>query len=497
VWSDHLRRIFRIQDDSDRLSLETFLQSVHPDDRLRVHRALIRSIVDGLPFDEECRIARVDGEQQWVSGRGQPEYDADGRPLRILGVALDITAAKRAHEETARREAQLAEAQAIAHVGSYEWDVEDNRFRRSAELCRIFGVESEDFEPTLEGYLARVHPDDREATRLAIEGALSNGTPFEFEERIVRPDGAVRVLHSKGRWIRGDEPRPMLLVGMSQDVTERRQAVEILEESVAQRTLELRRKNEELENEVRRRREVAELLRARNDELKAFAYTVSHDLKAPLRGIAGYAKELERRHSAGLSERADFCLRQILSATRNLDQLIEDLLMYARLDAETPTPTRVDPAGLIEAIVRERQPVIQEQRTQVTVHATCSSILVWERGFRQVLTNLIDNAIKYSRQAATPSVRIEAEDAGDLLRISITDNGIGFDMKYHDRMFGLFNRLVRQEEFEGTGAGLAIVRKVLDKIGGRVWAESASPGAGATFFVEVPRGEPAQVAVAV
>jgi light-regulated signal transduction histidine kinase (bacteriophytochrome) len=114
-----------------------------------------------------------------------------------------------------------------------------------------------------------------------------------------------------------------------------------------------------------------------------------------------------------------------------------------------------------------------------------------------VLTNLIDNAIKYSRQAATPCVRIEAEDAGDLLRISITDNGIGFDMKYHDRMFGLFNRLVRQEEFEGTGAGLAIVRKVLDKIGGRVWAESASPGAGATFFVEVPRGEPAQVAVAV
>ena len=496
VWSDHLRRIFRIEEGDDRLSLETFLHSVHPDDRAGIERALHQSIATGIDFEAECRISRADGEQQWVSGRARPEYDAHGQPIRLLGVALDITPAKRAHAETMRREAQLAEAQAIARVGSYEWDVETNRFRRSAELCRIFGLESDAFEPTLEGYLERVHPDDRQMARAAIESALRDGTPFEFEERIVRPDGAVRVLHSKGRWIRDDLGRPVMLVGTSQDVTERRQAVEVLEERVVQRTTELRKKYEELEHEVSRRKEVAELLRARNEELKAFAYTVSHDLKAPLRGIAGYAKEIERRHKDGLGERGAFCLTQILSATQNLDQLIEDLLLYARLDAETPTATEVEPARIIEGILRERQPIILEQRTEMTVNAASTPIFVWERGFRQALTNLIDNALKYSRNAKPPIVRIDASDVGEHFRVTVADNGIGFDMRYHDRMFGLFNRLVRQEEFEGTGAGLAIGRKVLDKIGGRVWAES-SPGAGATFYVEVPRRAVERVAIAV
>ena len=245
-----------------------------------------------------------------------------------------------------------------------------------------------------------------------------------------------------------------------------------LEERVRVRTVELNASNEQL--------------RAKNSELKGFAYTVSHDLKAPLRGIAGYASELDRKHRTGLGERARFCLSQILTATSNLDHLIEDLLQYSRLDAETPSITEVNLQKLVEGILRDRQLVITEQHIEVAVDLPFPTLRTWERGLVSVLTNLIDNGIKYSRKASPPRLRIAAEMLEATWRLTVNDNGIGFDMKYHDRIFGLFNRLVRMEEFEGTGAGLAIVKKVLDKVGGRVRAES-SPGAGATFIVDIPK----------
>jgi light-regulated signal transduction histidine kinase (bacteriophytochrome) len=220
---------------------------------------------------------------------------------------------------------------------------------------------------------------------------------------------------------------------------------------------------------------------------------VSHDLKAPLRGIAGYANELNRKHRTGLGERAQFCLTQILTATSHLDKLIEDLLHYSRLDAETPSAIELDLRALVAGILRDRDLVIAEQHVEVVVDIPFATVWVWERGLVQVLTNLIDNAIKYSRKTVSPRVCIRAATTATGWQLSVSDNGLGFDMKYHDRIFGLFNRLVRMEEYEGTGAGLAIAKKVVDKQGGRIWAESA-PGQGATFYVELPHPRPGEQA---
>ena len=233
------------------------------------------------------------------------------------------------------------------------------------------------------------------------------------------------------------------------------------------------------------RKQAEKMLRTKNEELKSFAYTVSHDLKAPLRGISGYAQELERRHQEGLPERAQFCIKQIITASHNLDCLIEDLLTYSRVDSETPTTTEVDISLLIKAIIRDRSLVIAEQGLELTVNVPVITLKIWERGLHQVLTNLIDNAIKYSRNAKPPRLSISAEQTATTCIITVKDNGVGFDMKYHDRIFGLFNRLVRADKFEGTGAGLAIVGKLLNKLGGSIRAES-EPDKGAIFFVELP-----------
>ena len=241
----------------------------------------------------------------------------------------------------------------------------------------------------------------------------------------------------------------------------------------------------ELAAEVAVRQSAEEEVRGRNADLKGFAYTVSHDLKAPLRGISGYAQELERRHRGGLGERALFCIAQIVTATRNLDALIDDLLKYARLDAEMPMIEEVRLQELVEEILGDRKHTLTEMGVRVDVQVQPQTMRVWRRGLQEVLTNLIDNAIKYSRESKPPKLLVKGECTEAECRFIVADNGIGFDMKHHDRIFGLFNRLVRATEFEGTGAGLAIVKKLVEKLGGTVRGESA-PGMGATFIVDLP-----------
>lgn len=247
----------------------------------------------------------------------------------------------------------------------------------------------------------------------------------------------------------------------------------------------------ELDDKTRQLEQAEQVLRVRNEDLKGFAHTISHDLKAPLRGIAGYASELERKHQAGLSERARFCLSQIATATRNLDYLIDGLLHFARLDATTPSLAELNLRRLVAAILDDRRLLITEKGVELTVSIPDITLTTWESGLLQVLSNLIDNALKFSGKASPPRIEIRAEETevnevtGQAFRLVVSDNGIGFDMKYAERIFGLFNRMVGAEEFEGSGAGLAIAKKVVDKLGGSIRAEF-QPGQGATFYVDVP-----------
>lgn len=240
----------------------------------------------------------------------------------------------------------------------------------------------------------------------------------------------------------------------------------------------------ELKNELIKKSE-SELIE-RNNYLKDFTSIVSHDLKAPLRGILSYAQELKLKHNAGLSERAQFCLTQIITAGQNLEQLIEDLLQYARMDINTPIFSEVHLPNLVARILEDRKLVIKGNRTIVKVDIPFTTITTWGTGLLEVLSNLIDNAIKFSCKASLPQISIRALELENSWQITVSDNGIGFDMNYYDRLFKLFSRLVTREEFEGSGAGLAIVKKILDKMNGSIRSES-KPGEGAIFFVEIPK----------
>jgi PAS domain S-box-containing protein len=242
---------------------------------------------------------------------------------------------------------------------------------------------------------------------------------------------------------------------------------------------QIRKLNVELETR-------AERLEVINKELESFSYSVSHDLKAPLRGIDGYSQLLLADYRDKLDEEGRFFVETIRSATAQMAQLIEDLLSYSRLERRELTASPVDVPRLVDQIIAGYRDEIEARHVALNVSLPPVIVHADPEGLGIALRNILDNAFKFTRQTTEPVITLEAQETPATVLLRIRDNGIGFDMQYHERIFEIFQRLHRAEDYPGTGIGLAIVRKAMQRMGGRVWAESAR-GAGTTFTLEIPK----------
>ena len=245
----------------------------------------------------------------------------------------------------------------------------------------------------------------------------------------------------------------------------------------------LDRLNAELETRIAAR---TAALNAKTRELESFAYSVAHDLKAPLRGIDGYSRLLLDDYSEKLDYNGRSFLQTIQSSTDNMNQLIDDLLAYSRLERREMKPNWIELAPIVNAVVEEKRRVPTEPPIEFVVDVNGATILADASGLQQSLRNYIDNAIKFTSTAKEPRIEIGSKDGERSCVLWVRDNGIGFDMQHHDRIFDIFQRLNVADEYPGTGIGLAIVRKAMERMGGRAWAES-TPGNGATFYLEIPK----------
>jgi light-regulated signal transduction histidine kinase (bacteriophytochrome) len=260
-------------------------------------------------------------------------------------------------------------------------------------------------------------------------------------------------------------------------VVRHKTAVDALKQSEA-RSLQL---NESLEQRVRER---TAQLEAANKELEAFACSVSHDLRAPLRAVDGFAQILEEEHASQLDEQGRRALSVVRSETRRMGQLIDDLLAFSRLGRHDMHLTDTD----MTALVREVFDQVKGRAADRQVDFRLGKLPVARADLallRQVWINLIDNALKYTRHRSQVQVSITGVKRGSEVVYSIRDNGAGFDMKYASKLFGVFQRLHSADEFEGTGVGLALVQRIIRRHGGRVGAE-AQVDRGATFYFTLP-----------
>ena len=302
---------------------------------------------------------------------------------------------------------------------------------------------------------------------------LRNGR-WEGDLVHTRRDGTKLIVASRWALQQHESGSPTAVLEINNDITERKRAEE-----------ELRQVNDELERRVVER---TIGLEAANKELEAFAYSVSHDLRAPLRHMAGYGELLQQNASSVLDEKSRRYVTMILDSAKRMGTLIDDLLDFSRVGRADIQKTTVS----LEQVVKE---ALSEIR-----HETDGRNIVWRIGalpdvigdrslLRLVLVNLISNAVKFTRTCAQAEIEIGSADGKkDEVVVFIGDNGVGFDMKYANKLFGVFQRLHRTEEFEGTGIGLATVQRIVNRHGGRVWAEGLV-NRGATFYFSVPRSQ--------
>lgn len=250
-----------------------------------------------------------------------------------------------------------------------------------------------------------------------------------------------------------------------------RELTEGLEHKVTERTAQL-------ENSVKQ-------LKTVNRELESFTYSASHDLRTPLRGIEGFSALLLEEHGHQLDEQGREYLQRIQKATLHMSQLVSDLLAYSRLQNMTEQSAPVELASCVQAVLRPFQDELTARQGRVRVEVTDSlAARAHPQGLTIVLRNLLDNALKFTPTDRAPEVLITAQIKGDKVQLSVADNGMGFDMKHHDQIFGMFQRLHRQDQIPGTGIGLAMVHKAIERMGGRIWAESV-PGQGTSFHIEL------------
>ncbi len=275
------------------------------------------------------------------------------------------------------------------------------------------------------------------------------------------------------------------------------QANGALETRVAERTAELALANQQLKTELVERkraeeevkslnedleRRVAERtaqLAAANNELEAFSYSVSHDLRAPLRHINGFAHRLIEEHGSQLEPEAQHQLKRVQEGTQKMGRMIDDLLNLARLDRRSMALQMTSLNSLVESVVCDLKSETAER--EIEWHIGSLPTFDCDPGLmQQVFANLLSNAVKYTRRRERAVIEIDQTIVNDQIAIYVRDNGAGFDLKYADKLFGAFQRLHSADEFEGTGIGLATVQRIIRKHGGRVWAE-AEPGKGAMF----------------
>lgn len=416
---------------------------VHPDDYERCVTQWTQALAQGTNYEIELRNRRHDGEYRWFLTRATPTRDEAGRITGWYGTTTDIHDRKQA-EETLRQQAEIIDQ---IHDAVIAADLEGlvTSWNKGAE--RLFGYSGTEM---IGHSVLQLFPEELQAQFPALVMRLREDGQQELELRQRRKSGEeCEVLVSLS--VRRDQQgAPIGMIGYATDITARKKA-----EAVVQRV---------------------------NEELQQFAYIVSHDLNEPLRTVSNYVTLLAHEYQGKLDATADEFIAFAVDGAQRIQQMIADLLAYTRAGGQEQIRATVDCDALLDRIRNDLQLAIQESGALIT-HDPLPPVQGDATRLGQVLQNLIGNALKF-RGARPPRIHVSARREGQHWRFSVRDNGIGIDPQQADRLFQVFQRLHTRAEYQGTGIGLAICKKIVERHGGRIWVES-TPNEGATFYFTI------------
>jgi PAS domain S-box-containing protein len=567
----------------------TVLEITYADDA-NVDLDYVRQMLRGeiTTYSTEKRYIRKDCSVNWISLTVSLIRKPDQTPDYFIAIIADIQVRK----ET---EANLREAQRIANLGHWKWNIDLNSHTWSEELYRIYGRDLEMPAANYQEVQQYFTAGSWSNVAAAVEKCLTLGLAYQCDAEVVRADGSYRWIIARGEVIRDADDRITVLHGTVQDITERKLAEVALQESKQQLKLfieyapvalamfdremrylalsqrwrsdyllgdrdllglchydvfpsirenwldihrrglageiirvdedcfewidgriqwlrwevrpwyqatgaiggimifteditqqkgtekELQQLNANLEKRIAERTVELNTL---NQSLESFVYSISHDLKAPLRSVEGYSRLLEEDYNGRLDDEGRLFISNIRTSVTRMNELINDLLAYSRMERRKLESNILDLNAIVHQVLAERNEDIALHQIEIVTSLSSLTVHGDREGLTLVLRNLLENAIKFSKNSPQPNIELGAHQNGYQITLWIRDNGIGFDMKYNHRIFEIFERLHRIEDYPGTGIGLALVKKAMERMGGRVWAQSV-PGEGATFYLEL------------
>ena len=425
-------------------------------------------------FELEHRVNQANGSVGWVHSRAIPILDTNGEITEWFGTASNITERKEAEERLYRKQNQLRKAKLALQrskkkltlalengkIGFWEWDVVRNITTWDRRMEEMFGLKPGTFDGKLSTLENLVHEDDLCQMRIKMEKALAEESFMEAVYRTKERNGKSNYIMSKAVIIRDRMNRPVNVTGVCFDVTR-------IQEGAEKHIVKL---NEEL-------------LRSNND-LRQFAYIASHDLQEPLRMVASYVQMLQKRYEDKLDDEGREYIKFAVEGSKRMYDLLNGLLAYSRVHTKEHELSKTDMNEVLEKVKRNLNIVISESDAEI-ISDHLPVVDADESQIAQVMQNLIENGIKFS--PGKPKIIItgsENNNTEHLIRVS--DDGIGIEPNYHERIFKIFQRLHLTTDYKGTGIGLAICKRIIERHGGKIWVES-NPGRGSAFCFTLPK----------
>ncbi|MEO6253424.1 MAG: PAS domain S-box protein [Ferruginibacter sp.] len=545
---------------------------------------IMEDLKNGRTWSGEFSVQRKDGTDFPALITDSPIYDQNNKLSGIIGISSDITESKKAEERLIQSEAKLKKAQSIAHVGSWQVNLDNHKHSWSDEFCRIFGIECDEVIPSAEAFLSFIHPHDAALAISSMENAFATFTDSSFSFQFIKKNGELGQGTSEWKFEFDQYDKPIRLDGILRDITEQtklenatlkayeeknailesigdaffavdkdwtvtywnkeaekmlltprvkiiginlwqvfsnsidsesykkyHEAIETNQVidfedyyAVLDKWFEIsaypsatglsvffkdvsERKNSEVE--FKRLNALLEVhskeLATSNKKLEQFAYVASHDLQEPLRMVTSFLTQIEKKYGNIIDEKGRQYIHFAVDGAKRMRQIILDLLEFSRVGHTEDKQEEVDLNELLDEILSLLRKKIEDKKAVITI-GKLPLLKAFRSPLHQVFQNLVNNSLTYHKKDGNPEISIYVKDKENYWEFAVTDNGIGIDPDYFNKIFTIFQRLHNKDEYSGTGIGLAITKKIIESMGGKIWVESEE-GKGSTFYFTLPK----------
>lgn len=433
----------------EELKSKPFFDFIHPDDIEPTLNEVKKLSIGEPTIHFTNRYLCKDGSYKWLTWNTAPFDDV------LYAVATDITELKNTQKEVAELNTRLNFALEGGAIGVWEWILETNETIWDNRMEMMFGLKPNSFDRTFEAFKKLLHPDDVSLTLDAISNALSGKKEYNIIYRVLWRNGEIRYINAKAIVLKDATGKNEKMIGVCLDVTDLKKS----EEQLQKTTQELKRSNQELEQ---------------------FAYIASHDLQEPLRMVSSYTQLLEKRYKNQIDERASKYIHYAVDGAVRMQNLINDLLDYSRIDISNEEYKLVNSNHIVENAIKNLGDKIKAAKAKIT-YDNLPEIYANQSQIERLFMNLLGNAIKFHKKNENPIIHISAQKKKGKWQFSVKDNGIGIKNENHEKVFIIFKRLHGAQEFQGTGIGLAVCKRIVNRHGGEIWFESKE-NEGTTFF---------------